>query len=369
LRDSLNYNWDDGYYEDDYYEYMRGLEVPGESYDFQFYTSRPAGSGYSNVADKTGTAYQTIALSPAGLYVASENAMGGEPFEVRLVLDEGQNWDASSKVEVSTWYNGSYYLDKTNYSDIDSSETTIVWYLVFEAPPYTTQSVEDEYHMELQKDQDLNLWFNGGWQSAWFYYVGYPVVHMATDFDDNNTNMTGKFITEGGDLVRSTDYYDWPIYGTPDNTYNNWKIGVPNEEHWYDGADTENKVLGLSWGDNVSDYYDWYRYDFVTFPEFDYPDDKELRVSFKVRYEFDYWDDYVNLQVEDDPDNWNSIGWFSGTMDWERQQENNGWYTYISEPFWSYPDNPQGIRFEFFSNDYEESVGIMIDDFKVIELQ
>lgn len=374
-----DYYYDDGYYEDDYY-YARGLA--DSSQDFTFTNSRPSGQGYSNVVDYTGEAYQPFTLLGSGLYVEEDEIFGGEPVKITLQLDEGFSWSSMDRVFVNNWNNDVYdfYLDDTNKA-AESTDTTIVWYVVFEAFDYGAAQTVDElvdgetkrvYHHGAESS-DYEIRYEQGWQSAWFYYMGYPNIFIATDFDGNDTGMTGAFGTGPTEIIKSTDYH-WDMGDTPLNDYNNWVIGeITDSSHQYEGYTPGTNVLAISAGTDVSDFYDWYRNDIVTFPApplaNPYPTYTYVTVSFKARPEMDWsWYDEVVVEFENDYGGWDWIGSFSGGLEWYQLEEDNGWSTHTFEAYTG-ESGTKRVRLRFYSNSWDENVGILIDDFKVMELQ
>lgn len=373
--DNYDYYYDDGSYDENYY--MRGLA--GSSEDFNFSNSRPSGQGYSNVVEQIGDDYRPFTLLGSGLYVEQEQVLGGEPLMITLQMDEYQSW--AGQIEVSGWID-SFILDNSNNYDAESDEDTMVWYVVFEAPGtgYDTPVYDDPdfpvisgtgyYHVGAERDQDFNLWWNNGWQSAWFRYGGYPSVFLATDFDGNNIGVSGIFGTGETDIVKSTDY-NYDLGAVPLNEYNNWKIGsIEPIEHQYEGYISESKVLGISATENLSDWYDWGRHDIVTFPGYNYADGVYVSVSFKARPEMDWsWYDEVVVEFENDYGGWDWIGSFSGGIESWELQEDNGWSTFVFEAYTGLTEDDQQVRLRFYSNSWDENTGILIDDFRVMELQ
>ncbi|MBN2049288.1 MAG: hypothetical protein JW760_02485 [Spirochaetales bacterium] len=376
-------NWEPGddmegcffFLSDGYNEYWdwESYTLPGSDEGFYFQNSRPAGTGYSGVreypdADLSET-WIPVSIYGVGLHISSYEVIGKEFFYITLQLEDSH----SSFSQLSGWF-----VDSTgailDESAIDSERSDVstdlyVWKVFIGEPADDPGECVFIDESTINKDHNYDLYFD--WYRADLFYRGYPVVYMSTDFDGDDYNMDGSFGPAANQIQKSTEYYDWPIYGTPDPIWNNWLIGVPNEEHRYPEADENNNVLGLGFS-SVSDFYDPLRNDIVTFPGRNYDNEKNLKVSFKVRSEFDWsYNDYVTVEFEDQYGSYNEIGRLWGGMDWDRQQVDNGWWYYVSDNCYTgTTEELQSVRLRFFSdNNWEESVGIMIDDFTVMELR
>lgn len=81
------------------------------------------------------------------------------------------------------------------------------------------------------------------------------------------------------------------------------------------------------------------------------------------------WYDYIEVQYEDDYSSWSGLNTLWGPLDSYEAQTNNGWTQGIFEFYTGYTSDLQAVRLVFFSNYWDESTGILIDDFAIMELQ
>ncbi len=361
--------WDEYYYGgDDYYYSYKGFA--NSPWDFGFSSSRPSGLGYSDVEkypdNSEDEEWIAFTLLGEGLYVSKSDVLGGEVVRIALQIREDQSFTNSVSM---TGYYDNFILDLDNNNDTNSTDDTIIWDLVFEPESsiYDTPTIDgDILHLEASKEQSFELRWNGEWQINNFYYLGSPSLYMATDFDGMDTVLSGNIGSGSSDFVPTTDYLDWPVYGNPDNDYNNWIIDIPDEIYWPESGNPGN-VLGLG-NLSVNDYYDSNRNDLLTFPEYSYPVDQgSIILAFDYYKDFD-WNWYDSVTVE----GWNGSYWewinnISGPLEQWQLQETNGWSS--GQFYFSPIGAPQQIRLRFNSNDWDENVGIFIDNIKILTLE
>ena len=346
-----------------YWDYQQVLI----DYDyFSFDRSRPSGTGNSNLRLFPGDDenWIPVLMESEGISFSQTQVLGNSAFQIILQMSE----TISGPIIIDDGSGNTFDLDVStiNTEASNPEDFRYVWDVTFTNNP----GDEDLSQNIIYVDPNVHYFFPYSWiwvryESDYWYENNFEFRGMANTIVEED--FTGRSIAE---------FTTYAENGAAEE--NNWNIQEITVSEYLPVGTASAHLLGIGSGGEILLDYEPNRNDSVVIWDANIQNlmnnysTNEIFVALSYKYSFDWnWSDRVIIEIERNGW-WDWIGSIEGVPDNWMLQNNNGWQ-FQTWSIWDwnidYSLSSQKLRFRFESNEYNEGLGVLIDDFMIYTLE